>query len=219
METKALDYVDNFNLIVCPCVSPWGYETINRWNWEAIDPNRSFRGEGLCQESKHLISFVSSFEKRDDVNIIAHIDLHETTNTDETIFRPALEARDAIKLPQCGIPDGFYLVGISTKVEEEYFKAVINGVKEITHIAPPDQEGKLLDEKILSEGVIVYGGDLGLCNSMTKGSKYVVTTEVYPDSSKPNVDDENCILAQVKAVTSTLDFIYNKSKLDSSKEL
>ena len=30
------------NILVAPCVSPWGYEHIQRWNPEAGDPNRSF---------------------------------------------------------------------------------------------------------------------------------------------------------------------------------
>ena len=29
---KAKDYESSFNLVVAPCISPWGYETINRWN-------------------------------------------------------------------------------------------------------------------------------------------------------------------------------------------
>ena len=33
------------NLLVLPCLSPWGYETINRWNPDALDPNRQFRAD------------------------------------------------------------------------------------------------------------------------------------------------------------------------------
>lgn len=33
---------------MAPCVSPRGYQTINRWNPPAIDPNRSFRDDGQC---------------------------------------------------------------------------------------------------------------------------------------------------------------------------
>ena len=42
LETVASSYLDRLNLLVVPCVSPWGYEVINRWNPLAIDPNRSF---------------------------------------------------------------------------------------------------------------------------------------------------------------------------------
>ena len=37
----AADYVGRVNLVVAPCVSPWGYEHIHRWNPNAIDPNLS----------------------------------------------------------------------------------------------------------------------------------------------------------------------------------
>ena len=42
LQTKAEAYSETFNIIVVPCVSPWGYETIQRWNAQAVDPNRSF---------------------------------------------------------------------------------------------------------------------------------------------------------------------------------
>ncbi|HBY87682.1 MAG TPA: peptidase, partial [Colwellia sp.] len=42
LETRAENFSEQFNIVVVPCVSPWGYETINRWNNKAIDPNRSF---------------------------------------------------------------------------------------------------------------------------------------------------------------------------------
>ena len=29
-----------YNIAVIPCVSPWSYECIQRWNAKAIDPNR-----------------------------------------------------------------------------------------------------------------------------------------------------------------------------------
>jgi predicted deacylase len=37
----AARYAGRVNLLVVPCVSPWGYEHIQRWNHDAIDPNRS----------------------------------------------------------------------------------------------------------------------------------------------------------------------------------
>ena len=35
-------YAGRLNVLVAPCVSPWAYERINRWNADALDPNRSF---------------------------------------------------------------------------------------------------------------------------------------------------------------------------------
>ncbi len=43
VERHASDYAGRANLLVAPCVSPWAYERIHRWNHDAIDPNRSFR--------------------------------------------------------------------------------------------------------------------------------------------------------------------------------
>ena len=39
LEHHAVDFEAGFNLVVAPCVSPWGFETINRWSPLAIDPN------------------------------------------------------------------------------------------------------------------------------------------------------------------------------------
>ena len=46
LQTAAEVYSAKFNVLVAPCVSPWGYETIQRWNAQAIDPNRSFNPDG-----------------------------------------------------------------------------------------------------------------------------------------------------------------------------
>jgi hypothetical protein len=54
-------------------------------------------------------------------------------------------------------------------------------------------------------GVINYAGrELGLCMGLTD-APFVTTTEVYPDS--PLVDDENCIAAQVAAISAAITFI------------
>ena len=113
LETKALSYAPEFNVVVVPCVSPWGYETINRWNPYAIDPNRSFVGTGHSGESAMLMEYISSLKQRllagngVTVDFIAHIDLHETTDTDNTTFRPARAARDGEVNKNWNIPDGF----------------------------------------------------------------------------------------------------------------
>ena len=47
LATRAAEYAETFNLCVAPCVSPWGYERIQRWNALAVDPNRSFDKSNL----------------------------------------------------------------------------------------------------------------------------------------------------------------------------
>lgn len=61
--------------------------------------------------------------------VLVHIDLHETTNTDESEFRPALAARDGIEYVEDSIPDGFYTVGDSENPVAEFQTAVIESVK------------------------------------------------------------------------------------------
>ncbi|WP_019026976.1 M14 family metallopeptidase [Colwellia piezophila] len=201
LATSAKDFSEQFNIIVVPCVSPWGYETINRWNNNAIDPNRSFYADSPAEESAALMTFINEL----DVDIAMHIDLHETTDTDNSEFRPALAARDAIEQKSWNIPDGFYLVADSTKPVADFQGAINQAVAKITHIAPADDSGKLIGVDIEQLGVINYAGrELGLCMGLTE-APYVTTTEVYPDS--PLVDAENCIKAQVAAISAAIAFI------------
>ncbi|ABV37010.1 zinc carboxypeptidase-related protein [Shewanella sediminis HAW-EB3] len=204
LETKAESYSDQFNIIVAPCLSPWGYETINRWNPSAVDPNRSFYEDSPSQESAALMRYIATFQ----LKLTAHIDLHETTDTDNSEFRPALAARDGSVHNNWNIPDGFYLVGDTENPVDEFQKAIIEVVAQVTHIAPPDGEGKLIGVPLSQEGVVNYATKaLGLCIGFSDAA-FTTTTEVYPDS--PLVDDENCILAQVAAITGGLDFILKR---------
>ena len=107
LETEARNYAGKFNFMVAPCVSPWAYETINRWNPNAVDPNRSFSANSPSGEAAALMQYLES----NAMEFAAHLDLHETTDTDNTEFRPALAARDAVSQNNWNIPDGFYLVG------------------------------------------------------------------------------------------------------------
>ncbi len=201
VESELENYAAAYNFIVAPCISPWGYETINRWNPLTVDPNRSFHADSSAQEAVNIMRYVAGLN----VPLLAHIDLHETTDTDNSEFRPALAARDAIEQKEWDIPDGFYAVGDTLKPAPEFHKAIIDAVEKVTHIAPADADNLLIGMPIAQRGVINYATkELGLCAGFTD-APYVTTTEVYPDS--PKVDDENCIVAQVVAVTGALDYL------------
>jgi hypothetical protein len=200
LETRARQY-PQFNFTVAPCVSPWGYETINRWNPRALDPNRSFYADSPSEEAAALMQYIDESS----IEFLAHFDLHETTDTDNTEFRPALAARDASVHDNWNIPDGFYTVGNTESPAADFQTAIIRSVEEVTHIAPPAEDGKIIGETLQQWGVINYAAKaLGLCMGLS-GASCVTTTEVYPDS--PQVDDENCINAQVAAVTGGLDYL------------
>lgn len=201
IENHAKNYLKDFNLFLIPCVSPWGYETINRWNPKAQDPNRSFYEGSTCEESIYLMSFINSLN----INFTLHVDLHETTDSDNTIFRPALASRDAKVVNDWEIPDGFYLVGDVHQPNLQMQETIINEVKKVTHIAPCDKDGKIIGEDVSSEGVINYEiKALGLCASIT-GASYSTTTEVYPDS--PTASPKICIEAQVVVIKTALDYV------------
>lgn len=194
LDRSAGRWTEHFNIFSAPCVSPWGYETINRWNPLAIDPNRSFYPDSPAEESASLMRAVEKLG----VPLLMHMDLHETTDTDNTVFRPALAARDAVELKDWGIPDGFYTVGDVNNPAHEFQAAIIGAVREVTHIAPADDDGCIIGEKITQEGVINYDTrGLFLCTGFP-GARFSTTTEVYPDS--PRTDPEECIRAQVAAV-------------------
>jgi len=92
-----------------------------------------------------------------------HIDLHETTDTDHTEFRPALAARDGKPLGSGTIPDGFYTVGPTERPELAFQEDVLRAVAGVTHIAAPDAQGCIIGVPISRPGVILYdAAPLGL---------------------------------------------------------
>lgn len=199
-EREAQTFAGRVNLLIVPCVSPWGYERIHRWNPDAVDPNRSFKQDGTAAEARRLMDFIAPYRGR----FLVHLDLHETTDTDETVFRPSLAARDG-KVEEPGVvPDGFYLVDDIEYRRPEFQRAIIEAVERVTHIAEADEHGRLIGEPIQSRGVIAYPvRALGLCASLT-GARYTTTTEVYPDS--PRTTPEQCNEAQSVAVRAGLDY-------------
>lgn len=201
LDEHAGAFTSRVNLLVAPCVSPWAYERIHRWNFDAIDPNRSFREPSPAQESAALMQLVAPWRGQ----FVAHIDLHETTNTDETEYRPALAARDGVAFVPGHIPDGFYLVDDSANPQPEFQRAIIDAVERVTHIAPADARGEIIGTPVAGRGVIRYEfSEWGLCPSIT-GARYTTTTEVYPDS--PRVTPQQCNAAQVAAVCAAIDFV------------
>lgn len=201
VDQHAADYAGRMNLLIAPCVSPWGYERIQRWDPFALDPNRNFIVDSPAPESAALMTLVAPLKDK----IVMHIDLHETTDSDETEFRPALAARDGKPFVPGTIPDGFYLVDDSGRPQPEFQRAMIDAVAKVTHIAPADPDGTIIGSPVVAPGVIEYDcKGLGLCAGVTN-ARYVTTTEVYPDS--PRATPQLCNDAQVAAVRAGLDYV------------
>jgi hypothetical protein len=189
------------NFLVLPCISPWGFETINRWNPEALDPNRQFKHDSPAAESALAMACVFANCTRVDV----HVDLHETTDSDNSEFGPAKAARDGVPFDHHDIPDGFYLVGDDERPAPEFQRALIDAVRRVTRIAAADEHGSIIGAPLQQDGVINYAKrSLRLCGGMTD-ARFVTTTEVYPDS--PTANPAQCNEAQVAAVNAAIDYL------------
>lgn len=199
-ERHGGEFAGKLNVLVAPCVSPWAYERIHRWNPGAVDPNRSFHSHSASPEAAALMALVAPISGQ----VLVHVDLHETTDSDETEFRPALAARDGKIFEPGLIPDGFYVVGDEANPQLAFQNAIIDAVTRVTHIAPADRDGQIIGSPVVAPGVILYPfRDLGLCAGLTQ-ARYTATTEVYPDS--PRVTPGQCIEAQVESVLAAIRF-------------
>ncbi len=199
-QQYAAVFEGQLNLLIAPCVSPWAYERIHRWNPHALDPNRNFVANSPCGESKALWDLVQPLRGQ----VLVHIDLHETTDSDESEFRPSLAARDGKPFAPGTIPDGFYLVDDTENPQPAFQQAIIDAVAVVTHIAPADPDGTIIGSAVVAPGVIEYAlVKLGLCAGIT-GARFTTTTEVYPDS--PRATPEQCNQAQAVAAKAALTF-------------
>lgn len=151
---------------------------------------RSFNPESATDESLALIAHLKTFGVE---QWTMHTDLHETTDTDKTEFTPAKAARDGKGSMIDVIPDGFYLVARADMhaTTKGWLTAMTDAVKQVTHLAPPEDNGKLMDEELIQDAVIGIPDFklIGLCAGVTNAPLATVT-EVYPDS--PKATDEQC---------------------------
>lgn len=207
LEEDAVELSKDFNIVAAPCVSPWAYETINRWNPFTEDVNRQFHKDGKSQEAALLMAYIKSLG----VEIDFHIDLHETTDTDATRFRPEKDLKEGKKpSPDEFIPDGFYLVESEDTQDDELGKAIIQSVRD-SHIkiAPNHEIEKSFGPKFKtkSDGIMVYPSGNGLCMDFTNAGKRwgSFTTEIYPDGKGMN--GELSILGQLAAIKGALNYL------------
>jgi hypothetical protein len=187
MADYAMRY--NINIAVVPCVSPWGYECVQRWNAKALDPNRYFVQDSPVDECALVVQLVEGLAVPAG-NWLMHMDLHETTDSDDFEFRPAKASRDGLPLAEESIPDGFYLIGNRDLPQKDWHAAVIDAVRGVTHIAPPDANNQIVELDVAQAGVVnskSVGKGKGVTGTGTATglaglAQYATTTEVYPDS-------------------------------------
>lgn len=202
-KEEAARYAQRFNVCILPCVSPWGYEHIERMNPHCQDPNRQFFENTTCQEAAQARTFVLAMG----CSWVFHTDCHETTDSDALEFMPAKAAHAGKQHEFEAIPDGFYCYDRADSPNPDFVRAVVDSVKTVTHIAPRDETGCIMGIQVPDDNPGVLTLDvhsMNVCCAMTP-AKFVTTTEVYPDS--PGVTPEQCNLAQVAAVCGGLDYV------------
>ncbi len=209
MQARAANYTGSFNVLAAPCISPWSYETLNRWNPNALDPNRGFVDGSGVEEAEKFLAFVrENFGEALDNGVLAHFSLHEATNSDMTTFQKLTAMRDGVEFDGgTPIPDGFFVISAVQKQAPDLEKAIVDAVRDVTHIAPTDENGEIYGVKALQPGVI-YTNVPGV-SPMATNPRYAVTTEVYPDSEQIPLQQREAqtIAAQVAAVTAGMDHL------------
>lgn len=210
LQSAAKKFEEHFNIVVFPCVSPWAFETINRWNNNCYDVNRYWGMDNSpVEETATVMAYLASL---DPINFLAHFDLHETTNSDAEEFMPAKAAHAGLEYKPLTIPDGFYVMASMEDPQLGWHQAMIEEVKKVTHIAPPDSENNLVGLPVISEGIVhELGAPDHICSGYKTGTVYATTSEVYPDSDRAT--DEICNKAQLGCVVGGLNWlIANPSK-------
>ena len=126
-----------FNICVCPCISPWGYEHLQRWTSTALDPNRGFFStSALCptEEAGMLIALLASLGGASKWSM--HIDLRESCTSNDDEYRSAKVARDGMTPSKRFSPNGFYLISDENKPNyvRNWHKEILDEVRTITCI-------------------------------------------------------------------------------------
>ena len=145
LREAAAAYGSMFNILVAPCLSPWSYETRQRWNPDAVDPNRSFSAggelvegrlfnpEAATEESEALLELLDSLGVS---TWACHMDLHETFDAAAPELQAIRGSRAVETLGLSSMPDGFYLVSDAARPHQmEWHSAITDAVSRVTPIA------------------------------------------------------------------------------------
>ncbi len=200
VSQHGMEQAGGANLLVVPCVSPWAYERIQRWNADARSLRRRPYAHLPSTENETPLGVVAPLRG----GVLLLVDLPAPTYPDESVGRRARAARDGEAFVPDTVPDGFYLVDDIDHPQPAFQRAVIDAVARVTHIAPPDANGQIIGTPLQSPGVISFAVSRGgLCAAIT-GARFSTTTEVYPDS--PRTSPQACVAAQVTAVRAAIDY-------------
>ncbi len=210
LEKDVTDYVDKFNFLVFPCVSPFAYEVNQRWTHNAWDPNRSFdRTKPYVPEAQLVMDVLDKAHKRAGCDFAAAVDLHETPDRDKVMMPPQYQ-RYGINLTADDvlIPNGYYLISNSSNKSPQMAKRIVDKVREVTPIAPdPEIHGdKNEDGVVISKGSDPTHQGLNQQYMRTIADNSF-TTEIYPEIHPEPRGSKEAIAAQRATIHGILDYL------------
>lgn len=209
IRDHATAYVDRFNLVVFPCISPWAFEYDQRWSTDALDTNRMFFDTGSrVIECTAFMTALRSLEMR----FVGAIDLHETRDIDIHL-NEIRDRRFGITMPAdqtyASVPNGYYVIVSKTHPNPEddpqfrYGCAVVKSVKQASPLA---SDPVLLGHAENRGGVASMAPTPGTMRTFLAGhSDHVAVTEAYPDH--PEMTPRLTVVAQLKALEGALQFV------------
>jgi hypothetical protein len=208
LERDAPRLAQHFNIVAYPCISPWAYEYDQRWNADAIDPNRVFSRSATIPSIDECHHLMTSIEQRG-IRYAAAIDLHETPDRDIEL-RQMRSDRFGLPLDQNFriIPQGFHLIVSEKEAAEDnekqlrFGRSILNEVSAFSPIAPDATITNLPNRN----GIILSPPKDGMLrNFLGKYTDHVGVTELYPDH--PAMNPTRCVDAQIAAIHGAFKFI------------
>jgi hypothetical protein len=204
-EKDAVSLSDKFNSIIYPDIVPWAYEYNQRWDENALDPNREVKLGGGCAEMQH---FMQSMERKAAHFILAH-DGHETSDLDIPLRQMRAERfNDTLAEDYKHIPQGYYLTLSKRDTEEAdqaqllFGSAIMDRVRKVSPVAPDDH---ILKNKNFG-GIILSTEKPGLMRTyLGQYADYIAVSEVYPDH--PDMSPIKSIQTQMESIRGALDFV------------
>jgi hypothetical protein len=214
LEKDISDYVDRFNFLVFPCLSPFAYEVNQRWTHNAWDPNRSFdRSKPYVPEAQLVMDVLDEARKRVGRDFAAAVDLHETPDRDKTMMPPQYQ-RYGINLTADDIliPNGYYLISNVSNEAPEMATKIIEEVRKVTPIAPdPEIHGeKNIDGVVVSKGADPTHQGLNQAYMRTIANNSY-TTEIYPEIHPEPRGSQEAIAAQRATIHGILKYLSSNS--------
>lgn len=201
-------YAGRANVIVVPCVNPWGYEFRQRWDPLAEDPCTSCSEAALAPEGVALWRFLSAWSRQ----VLVHVDLHETSAADSTEFGAVEAARAGrASYEPAGAADGFYVCACQRDPRLDFQRAIVDAVAAVTPIATVYGNHERVGVQPIANGVVQCPDDqTAWCAATTKPMAGTMTHVCQAGANGLAGSSADCDSTQALAVCAAFDFALSR---------